>query len=150
MFCPRFLSWRGGVHEAVCLVKDIIHCTTGRHLAFVCISCVSPFRHHTLAMDEWLASVATLSQADQDAHCTGAVLQKSTNKRCYRTHPTGVVLGECNRRFLRARPRRRVTVAGPVYCQSVRHQRGTACLSSLGCAIRRRVTCELLVVLFSL
>ncbi|KAK1860683.1 hypothetical protein I4F81_003271 [Pyropia yezoensis] len=129
MTAPAMDHIPSGVHEAACLVKDIIDCTTGRHLAFVCTSCVSPFRHPTLEMDEWLASTATLSQADQDAHRTGAALQKSTNKRCYQTHPTGVVLGECNRCFLRARPRRRVTVAGPVYCQSVRHPRGTSALA---------------------
>lgn len=131
MFSFFFFSllWRSGTDEVACLVKDIVDCTTGRHLAFVCTTCTTPFLYPSLATIIWLASMAALSEADQDAHRVGASLLMRTNKRYHTTRSTGVVLGECNRCYAASRSPVRAAVKGQGFCQSVRHKTGSPTLA---------------------
>lgn len=59
------------------MVKDVIDCTTIRRLAFVCTSCNTPFLHPSVATDDWLATVFTMTLEDKRAHCVGAQLRRS-------------------------------------------------------------------------
>lgn len=111
--------------EAACLVKDMIDSVSGRHLAFVCTSCTTPFLPPSLATKDWLACVATMNEADQSAHRVGASLLKSKNKSFGPAHPTGVPLAQCNRCYLRGCSRGRASREELHDCRSVRHTSGT-------------------------
>jgi len=114
------------VDAAATAVKDIFICSSGKHLAFVCAYCAVPFLFPTQATDEWLATVATHNRDDQAAHEAGAKLMKSENKNKGTTHPTGVVVGLCNRCALtQKRGRKRATQVAKQDCRSNKLARST-------------------------